>query len=105
MYYHKNLTLGTWGQRDFAFQMANIGSEFSRMINWLQKGNKEHYDNAMFRGLELLDMTITLAPNHKKRELCRLRENCCELWIKEDIQELKNLLKYFDYFALVCRSK
>lgn len=104
MLYHKNLTKESWGQKSFALQMANIGSEISRMINWCQRGNTDYYDNAFFRGLELLDLTSELAPNHRKKELYRLRENWCQLWIDADVDELRQLLRYFDHFAYICRT-
>ncbi len=59
----------------FFEQMANIGSEVERAINWRKKGNSEYSKFACERALELLDLTIDDLKNQKRlRELLRLRE-------------------------------
>jgi len=39
-------------------QMANLGSEVFRTINWRKKGSEDDSQRAFFRALELLDLTI-----------------------------------------------
>ena len=72
---HKELAAGRWFELSFDEQMANIGSEVIRAINWKKKGN-EAYKNAAFeRALELFDLTISDRRYLKRlRELTRLRE-------------------------------
>jgi hypothetical protein len=71
---HKNLAEGRWNVISFAEQMANIGAEIGRTINWKKKDEKISR-LAFERGLELLDLTIEDEKNRKKlKELCRLRE-------------------------------
>lgn len=75
-YQHKNLASGKWEKLSFFQQMANVGSEVIRAINW-QKKNKEYSQMAIDRALELLDLTITDKKNHQRgrlKELLRLRE-------------------------------
>ena len=72
--FHKELARGRWFNLSFAEQMANLGSEVERTISW-KKRSAEYGQNAFFRGLELLDLTISGSKNGTKlKELCRLRE-------------------------------
>ena len=56
-------------------QLANIGSEISRAINWWEK-NKEYFKLAFYRALELLSLTLADPKNkgRRLRELCRAKE-------------------------------
>ena len=45
-YYHKQLALGKWNKLSFFEQMANIGSEVERTINWRYK--KQNYFQKTF---------------------------------------------------------
>ena len=71
---HRELTKERWRAFSFFRQMANIGAEVGRCINWREKDGET--SKASFeRGLELLDLTIE-DPKNKERlkELCKLRE-------------------------------
>ena len=74
-YIHKNLADGRWIMLSFAEQMANIGAEIGRAINW-KKRDEKLSQLAFERGIELLDLTIDDKKNHGSRlgELCRLKE-------------------------------
>jgi len=63
-----------WLRFSLTEQMANIGAEIGRAINWRKKGESE--SRAFFeRGLELLDLTIEDVKNRKRlEELLRVRE-------------------------------
>ena len=73
--YHKSLNLERWQKFTFYEQMANIGSEVFRAINWRKK-NQEYSRLALERALELLDLTLEISSSSKPRlkELARLRE-------------------------------
>ena len=72
---HKQLAAGRWQKFSFLEQMANIGSEAGRAINWKNKGREEYSRLAFERALELLDLTIADPKNKQRlRELLRLRE-------------------------------
>ena len=63
-----------WFKFPLTSQMANIGADIGRAINWREKNKKE---SALFfeRGLELLDLTIVDPKNKRRlRELLRVRE-------------------------------
>lgn len=74
---HKNLmrNKNKWFELTFLQQMANVGSEVLRAINWRKKGKTNYAINAIERALELLYLTIE-DPKNKSRlkELTRLRE-------------------------------
>lgn len=74
-YQHKDLAGGRWFELSFPAQMANIGSEVIRAINWRNKKNPEYSQKAFERALELLSLTISDTKNKKRlRELTRLYE-------------------------------
>jgi len=72
---HKELANGRWFMLSFAEQMANIGSEVNRAINWKNKNNLVYSQRAFERALELLNLTISDKKNKKRlRELTRIYE-------------------------------
>jgi len=72
---HRELANGKWDKLSFMEQMANIGSEVERTINWRKKNNPEYSRLAFDRALELLDLTSASKKNkHRLRELLRVRE-------------------------------
>lgn len=72
---HPSLAAGRWQTLSLVEQMANIGSEVERALNWLKKNNSEYSQLAFLRALELLSLTI-VDPRHRLRlkEITRLRE-------------------------------
>ena len=72
---HQNLSEKHWFEFSLAQQLANVGAEIGRSINWRSKNNLDYSRQAFWRGLELLDLTIKDSQNkHGLKELCRLRE-------------------------------
>lgn len=72
---HKELAAGRWRELSFVEQMANIGSEVERFLNWRAKHQPEYSTKALYRALELID--LTLDANRQKgrlREVARVRE-------------------------------
>ena len=57
-YQHKDLAAGRWSQLSFLEQMANIGSEVERALNWRIKKNTDYSQKAFERALELIDLTL-----------------------------------------------
>lgn len=55
---HRELAAGKWDRLSLMEQMANIGSEVERTINWRKKNNSEYSRLAFDRSLELLDLTV-----------------------------------------------
>ncbi|MFH1666469.1 MAG: hypothetical protein ABIA17_02730, partial [Elusimicrobiota bacterium] len=56
-------------------QMANIGSEVERALNWKAKQNNDYSRKAFERALELIDLTLdNLTSPTRLKELSRVRE-------------------------------
>lgn len=104
---HKELASGRWGQLSFAEQMANIGSEISRALNWKKKGNLEYCQKAVIRALELLCLTLgnISTPSHYK-ELTRLKEAIIDYFYGNNDFSSSEMSwrSYFDHFAYAARK-
>lgn len=74
-YQHKDLSAGRWGRLSFFEQMAHIGSEVERALNWKAKNNADYSRKACERALELIGLTLenTRTATHLK-EITRMRE-------------------------------
>lgn len=102
---HKNLAAGRWYNLSLIEQMGNIGSEISRAVRWQNKDEKL-YQNSIERALELLDLTIKDSRwRMRLKEPMRVRELLCSAMLdnKEYKTSLKDLERYFFYFALAAR--
>jgi len=106
-YQHKQLATGRWQEFSFLEQMANIGSEVGRAINWKNKDRKDYSRLAFERALELLDLTIA-DPKNKKRlkELLRLREVLADFFAFDNIYKStdQSFINYFHSFNYACRA-
>ncbi len=79
---HKKLSEGGWKKLSFLEQMANIGSEVERAINWKNKKDVEYSRMAFERALELIDLTIADEKNRKRlREITRVREALADYFV------------------------
>ena len=79
---HKELSKGRWQKLSFFDQMANIGSEVERAINWRNKKDEQYSRMAFDRALELIDLTISDEKNRNRlRELTRVREVLADYFI------------------------
>lgn len=102
MFFHKNLTKEKWFGLNFLSQMANIGAEVGRAINWSKK-DKGLSQSALYRGIELLDLTIEDRKNKSRlKELCRLREVIADYFCFDNVYkstdaELNNYFYSFGY--------
>ena len=104
---HKDLAEGRWEKMSLLEQMANIGSEISRALNWKKKNNKEYMDKAVYRALELL--SLTLASKHsfaRYKELARVREAVIDYFYGENIFASSDKLwrSYFDHFGYALKK-
>ena len=76
MIMHKHLASGRWFQLSHIEQLANIGCDIERTIQWKKDGDIEYSKKAFERALELLDLTIADTKNRGARlkEIVRTRE-------------------------------
>ncbi len=105
---HKQLAAGRWAAMPFIEQMANIGSEFERALNWRKKNNEDYALKAFDRSLELIGLTIeNTTINTRLKEMTRLREILIDFFrgANEYASSENALRKYFMQFAYACRKQ
>lgn len=106
---HRDLAGGRWFSFSLAEQLGNVGSEVERAIKWREQGNKEYFELAYIRMLELLDLTIVDKrwSGPRRKELVRVREALCDSF--EGAQQIGVVLsdwpKYFLPFAILARRQ
>jgi hypothetical protein len=105
---HETLAAGRWRAFSLVEQLANVGSEVERALNWLDKRNPEYSQLAFLRALELLDLTIA-DPRHRRRlkELTRLREALLDFFMGDNTFKStgKSWRGYFYGFAYAAALK
>jgi len=103
---HKELAAGRWFKLSLVEQMANVGSEVERAINWKAKSNLEYSQKAFERALELLDLTLDDNKNVKRfREVARVREAIVDFLAGQNEygSTAEAWKKYFLQFAYAAR--
>lgn len=98
---HLESARASWGKFSLEQQMANIGSEVSRTLR--AEGNHARYWGAVARAMDLFYLTVE-DPRWKGRlrEILRVRELFAAAALGCDDEyktSLKDLVRYFDYFA------
>ena len=104
---HTGLASGAWNNLSLVAQLGNIGSEVSRALHAKKRENTERMQAALYRALELLDLTIADPRyTHRLRELCRLREILCDFFVgdNEYCSSGESLDRYFLAYAIAARS-
>ncbi len=102
--FHFNLTPDKWFSLSFYEQMAHIGSEVERAILWREK-NKEYSKLALYRALELIDLTIEDPKNSQRlKEILRVRECLIDYFLFNNQygssdQKWRNYFYAFNYAA------
>lgn len=106
-YQHKDLAEGRWGSLPFLEQMANVGSEVERALNWRAKDNADYCRRAAERALELMDLTLDSVENpaHLK-ELARTREAIVDYFFGSNqfVSTEAAWRKYFSGFTFASRK-
>ena len=103
---HKELAVGRWSELSFVEQMANIGSEVERALNWQTKHNADYSQKAYERSLELVDMTLDCAISFTRlKELARVREAIVDYFsgTNEFMSTDSSWRKYFLNFTYAAR--
>jgi len=106
-YQHKDLASGRWERMTFLEQMANIGSEVERALNWKAKNNAPYAQKAFERALELLDLTLDSVKGAARlKELLRVREAITDYFLGSNQfnSTEASWRKYFLPFAYSVRS-
>jgi hypothetical protein len=100
--------LEKWFQLSSIEQMANIGAEVGRAINWKKKGEKNLSLNALFRALDLIDASVFDKKNKNRlKEFLRTREILVDYFVGKNFYQTSEsqLEKYFYYFNLALHNK
>ena len=103
-YQHQNLASGRWNNLTLIEQMANIGSEVYRSINWCHKDDNLA-NQAFERALELFDLTLADYKNRKRlKEIARLREAFIDFFKYDNVYQTddkfwQNYFYSFNYAA------
>ena len=111
MKHHKELTAERWFTFSLFEQLANVGSDIERTIQWRKRGNDAYSQQAFNRALELLDLTIA-DPKHLKRlrEIVRTREALVDYFMYDNSYGSSDQIwqKYFynfNYAAALAHGK
>ena len=102
---HHDLNAARWQKFNIFEQMANIGAEVGRALNWQKKSPKDSM-MAFERALELLDLTIADPKNKiRLKELLRLRETLADYFFfnNEYSSTDKSWQNYFYAFNYAAR--
>ncbi len=105
--FHEDL-VSRWKTFSIFDQMANIGAEVGRAINWKKKNNIVQSTNAFYRGLELIDFTIDDEKNKNRlKEILQMREMLVDYFVGDNMYKStdKEWEKYFYYFNFAARNK
>ena len=106
-YQHKDLAAGRWQQLSFLEQMANIGGEVERALNWQMKNNGSYCQQAFERSLELIDLTLEDTKKPARfREISRVREALVDYFLGSNQFMSTEILwrKYFSSFTFAARK-
>ena len=104
-----NSFIERWHNLSLMEQLGNIGSEVERIIAWRNKGNADLSTKALYRSLELLDLTICDIRwrGSKLKELTRTREILCDAFAGDNVYNTppEFFSKYFYAFAVAAQRK
>ena len=86
-----------------------LGASFERAAKAFERGDRDRFENAFERMLELLDLTIEdpkWRTSRRLRELLRLREEVCDVFHGNDSYgtSIETLKRYFLYFGFAARA-
>ena len=103
---HKDLAGGRWNELSFFEQMANIGSEVERALNWQTKQNPAYSQKAYERALELADLTLDGVKGFARlKEVARLREAIVDYFsgTNQFVSTESSWRRYFSSFTYAAR--
>jgi len=104
---HKELAAGGFAKLSFVEQMANVGGEVERALNWQAKRNPDYAKAAANRALELLDLTLDSVRGFPRlKETARSREALVDYFFGDNQYKSSDKLwrSYFLYFTYAARK-
>jgi hypothetical protein len=104
---HASLAAGRWQTLTLAEQLGNVGSEVGRAIKARERHDEQRFEGALYRALELFDLTLDDPRwiGHRLREIARAREVTCDFLVGDNDYRstAESLDAYFLQFALAAR--
>lgn len=103
--YHPTIPQEKWNALSTIEQMANIGSEVSRAINWKNR-DKTTMQMAVYRALELLALSVEDKKNTRGlKEILRIKECIADYFLGDNIYKFTDewWQKYFLEYATAAR--
>ncbi len=101
---HREAARGRWRELTLLQQMAHVGSEVERTIRAHEAGNRQRFEHALARALELFDLTAGDGRwrGSRLREILRAREEFCRLFFDDAVaaDSAAGLQRYFLEFAV-----
>lgn len=107
-YRNKDLASGRWFEISCMEQLANIGADVGRAINWKKKGDEERSRNYFYSALELLSLTINDPKNRDRlKELTRLYEVLVDYFAGDNEygSSDENMEKYFYFYNCEAQAR
>ena len=106
-YQHKELAAGRWKGLSLVEQMANIGSEVERALNWQAKKNSGYTQKAFERAIELIDLSLDDPGSFARfKEFARVREAIVDYFF--GVNQFKSTESswrdYFSHFTYAARK-
>jgi hypothetical protein len=107
---HTGLTHERWFKFTLLEQLANIGMDIARTIEWREK-NPEYSHKAFERALELLDLTIADPKNRNRlKEICRARYLLVDHFMYDNEyqstdEQWQDYFYQFNYAAALARGR
>lgn len=111
MIIHKELASGRWFKLSLIEQLANIGSDIIRTINWKKKGDAEKSYKYFICALELIDLTVSDPKNKRRlREILRTREALVDHFVYDNEYNTTDEIWYnyffqFNYAAAIQKGR
>ncbi len=108
---HKDLASGRWFTFSLIEQLANVGTDVERAIQWRNKGNLDYSQQSVERALELLDFTIADKKNRQRlKELVRVRGMLADYFLGSNEYSFndefwQHYFYAFNYVAAIARGK
>ncbi|MBA2306736.1 hypothetical protein H0W26_01225 [Candidatus Dependentiae bacterium] len=108
---HTTLLPEHWFQFSLVEQLANVGCDIERTIQWKKKGNLDYSQQAFERALELIDLTVADPKNRKRlKEVLRVREALVDFFVYNNEynstnESWQNYFFAFNYAAALERGR
>ena len=105
-YQHRELAQGRWALMPLVEQLANIGSEVERALNWRAKNNPEYSLRAAARAVELSGLSLAGARALPRlKEIARMKEVLLDYFYgaNEYGSTEASLRRYFSPFTYAAR--